>query len=60
MNHKHPRPNPQSVLLFACSRCRAAKGEWCKNYKGQRKTLCKERGKPKPPPPKKNNQPTLF
>lgn len=34
----------------ACRRCRAAAGEPCRNYLGQCKPLCKERGTPAPKP----------
>jgi hypothetical protein len=56
---KTPEIPPEARLRSECRQCHAKAGEWCKNYKGQRKPLCKRRGEPEPPAAKKP-APTLF
>src|SRR5262249_44139296 len=38
-------------LAVPCWRCRAQAGQKCRNYLGQNKQTCPERGQPRPTPP---------
>jgi hypothetical protein len=41
-------PATDDPIHVACRRCGAAAGKKCRNYKGQGKFTCKERGTPEP------------
>jgi hypothetical protein len=45
-------------LALPCARCGARAGERCRNYRGQHKQTCPERGKPAPEPAEE--PPSLF
>jgi hypothetical protein len=51
-------PAAASPLAVDCRRCRAKAGKKCRNYKGQNKQTCPERGTPEPAKP--TWQPDLF
>jgi hypothetical protein len=53
-------PAPDDPLEVPCWRCGAPAGNKCRNYKGENKFTCKERGTPAPGPAPRDDQSDLF
>jgi SAM-dependent methyltransferase len=54
------KPASADPLDSPCKACGVPAGEKCKNYKGQNKQTCPDRGKPPAAPAETTSQPTLF